>query len=291
MKMSKKIVDRSILKKIYGKRRKESHKDDFGRLLIIGGSNKYSGSPGLNALSALSAYRSGVDIVEVIAPKRAADIIASFSPDIITFPLKGDYIGQKKSHLKQVKGQLKDKTGFVIGGGIERRRKTLDFVRKFLKNTKLKGIIDADAIYALQDRKNIQRKIDLSDFVITPHAYEFYILTGEKIEKNLNKKIKQVKKQARRLDTTILLKGKEDIISDGARIKVNKTGNEFMTVGGTGDILAGILGSLIAQGNSLFDSACAAAYINGKAGEISKKHESLISSDLIKNIALIVDKK
>jgi NAD(P)H-hydrate epimerase len=289
--MSKKIVDKSIIKKIYKKRRKESHKDDFGRLLIIGGSNKYSGSPSLNALSALSAYRSGVDIAEVIAPRRASDIIASFSPDIITIPLKGDYIGQKKSHLKKVKEQSENKTGFVIGGGIERRKKTLDFVRKFLKNTKLKGVIDADAIYALHDKKNRQRKIDLSDFVITPHSYEFYILTGEKAERNLNKKIKQVKKQAKKLNTTILLKGKEDIISDGTRIMVNKTGNAFMTVGGTGDILAGMLGSLIAQGNPLFDSACAAAYINGKAGEISKKHESLISSDLIDKIALIVDKK
>lgn len=272
-------VNKSILKKVYKKRKPWSHKDDFGRLLIIGGSKKYSGSPGLNALAAMSAYKTGVDIVEVIAPKRAANIIASFSPDIITYPLDGNYI--EKKHLSIFLKESKNKSAFIIGGGIERNKQTLKTIKTYLKKIKIPGVIDADAIYALKN-------IDLSNFVITPHAREFYILTKIKPSENLKKRISQVQNAAKKLNTTILLKGHTDIISNGKETAVNKTGNPYMTKGGTGDTLAGILGSLIAQNNSLFNSACAAAYINGKAGELTKKKISLTAFDLLEKISKIV---
>lgn len=275
-------INKSILKKVYKKRKPWSHKDDFGRLLIIGGSKKYSGSPGLNALAAMSAYKTGVDIIEVVAPKRAANIIASFSPDIITYPLNGDYI--EKKHLKILLKESKNKTAFVIGGGIERNKKTLTIIKQYLKKIKIPGVIDADAIYALNKSKGI----NLSNFVITPHAHEFYILTKIKPSKNLKQRISQVQNAAKKLNTTILLKGHIDIISNGKQTAINKTGNSYMTKGGTGDTLAGILGSLIAQKNSLFNSACAAAYINGKAGELTKKKISLTATDLLEKISKIV---
>lgn len=275
-------INKSILKKVYKKRKPWSHKDDFGRLLIIGGSKKYSGSPGLNALAAMSAYKTGVDIIEVVAPKRAANIIASFSPDIITYPLNGDYI--EKKHLKILLKESKNKTAFVIGGGIERNKKTLTIIKQYLKKIKIPGVIDADAIYTLNKSKGI----NLSNFVITPHAHEFYILTKIKPSKNLKQRISQVQNAAKKLNTTILLKGHIDIISNGKQTAINKTGNSYMTKGGTGDTLAGILGSLIAQKNSLFNSACAAAYINGKAGELTKKKISLTATDLLEKISKIV---
>ncbi len=276
------IIKKSILKKVYKKRKKWSHKDDFGRLVIIGGNEKYSGSPALNALAALSAYRTGVDIVEVIAPKRAADIIAKFSPDIITYPLKGNFL--KKQHLKILLRESENKKAFVIGGGIGRKKESLSTIQAYLKKIKIKGVIDADAIYALSD------SIDLENFVLTPHSYEFYILTKEKVENNVEERIKKVKKWAKKLNTTILLKGYIDVIADKEKVAINKTGTSYMTVGGTGDVLAGILGSLIAQGNSLFLSACAASYINGKAAELTKKKVSLIATDLIDKISEVVDK-
>jgi hydroxyethylthiazole kinase-like uncharacterized protein yjeF len=277
-----KKVKKSILKKIYMPRKKNVHKGDFGRLLIIGGNKKYSGSPGFNALAAISAYRSGVDIVEIAAPERAANIIAKFSPDIITIPLKGEYL--KNSHLKILLKESKDKNAFVMGGGLGREKSTLKTVRDYLKKAKIPGVIDADAIYAMKTLK-----INLGNFVITPHEYEFFVLTGKKVKRDFKEIIKQVKNEAKKLNTVILLKGSKDIISDGKKTAVNKTGTPYMTVGGTGDALAGILGSLIAQGNGLFDSACAAAYINGKAGELTKRKSSLITSDLIEKIGKVVD--
>ena len=278
------LITSSILKKVYKTRRAWSHKGDFGRLLVIGGSKKYSGSPAFNALAALSmsAYRTGTDVVEVISPRRAADIIATYSPDLITIPLDGNYI--EKKHLLILLRESKNKSAFVIGGGMERNKSTLSAVGNYLRKIKIPGVIDADAIYAI---KNIN--IDLRNFVITPHSHEFYILTRKKTTENLKERIALVKQQAKKLNTTILLKGHIDIISNGKETAINRTGTPYMTKGGTGDTLAGIVGSLIAQKNSLFLSACAAAYINGKAGELTKKKTSLVASDLLNEIGKIVD--
>ena len=274
-------INKSILKKVYKKRSKYSHKGDFGRLLIIGGSNKYTGTPALNALAALASLKTGVDIVEIASPERAADIIAKFSPNLITIPLKGNFLTNK--HLKTILKESENKSAFIIGGGIGKKPETIDLVRNFLKKIKIPGVIDADAIYALK-----KTKINLSKFVLTPHSGEFKSLTNIKLDNNLNKRIRYLKETAKKLGTTILLKGHIDIISDGKQTAINKTGNPYMTVGGTGDVLAGIVGSLIAQGNNLFISACAGAYINGKAAEISGKKVSLTATDLIKGIERIV---
>ncbi|MFA5060958.1 MAG: NAD(P)H-hydrate dehydratase [Candidatus Pacearchaeota archaeon] len=270
-----------ILKKVYKKRGAWSKKGDFGRLLVVGGSEKYSGSVMFNALSAIASLRSGTDVVEVASPRRVSNIIASYSPDIITIPLDGKFIN--RGHLKILERESKNKTGFVIGGGICREKETLYFVRGFLKVTKLRGVIDADAVYALKEGMN------LNNFVLTPHAGEFFVLTGRKVGDNLEQRINVVKEEARRLGTIILLKGNVDVISDGNKVAINKTGTPHMTKGGTGDVLAGVVGGLIAQGNDLFDSACAGAYINGKAGEMTKRKNSLMASDLIEQIGKISD--
>jgi len=182
----------------------------------------------------------------------------------------------------------KNKTGIVIGGGLCRKPETLKTVNLFLKKINLPTVIDADAIHAVaQDKGTIKNK----PFVITPHAYEFYVLTGVKIgKKSFKEKIKIVEKFASELGTTILLKGNVDIISDGKQTAVNKTGNPFMTVGGTGDTLAGIVGSLLAQNIPLFDAACAGAWINGRAGDIAakQKKQGLIASDLIEAIPKVL---
>jgi NAD(P)H-hydrate epimerase len=275
------MIKKEDLKKLK-ERRKESKKGDFGRLLVIGGNKKYVGSSKLNALAglAMSGYRVGVDLVIVVSVERVADIVAE-NPNIITTGIPGEYL--KRKHLKILLKESRNKTGFVIGGGLGREKTTMKLVRGYLKKIDIPGVIDADGIYALN------KKVDLSNFVVTPHAYEFKILTGEEVKKKLEDRKKQVKKSAKKLNTVILLKGKEDVISDGREVRVNKTGNKYMTVGGTGDVLAGILASLIAQGNSNFEAAIAASYINGRAGEETKRKRSLVATDLINKIGEIAD--
>lgn len=278
-------INKSILKEFYNKRDKNVHKGNYGNLLIIGGSEKYSGSPNLNALAAIAALKSGVDIVEIISPKRTADIIASYSPNLITIPLKGDEL--KTSHLKRILSESKNKKAFVIGGGIIQTKQSLKLIKKFLQQIQVPGVIDAGAILPIREYKT-----DLSNFVFTPHSKEFQRLTNIKLSDNLNEKIKQVEKAANTHNTTILLKGPIDIIADNSKVAIVKGGTPYMTKAGTGDVLAGILGGLLAQKpDEIFKAACSASYINKKAGELTKKKSSLLATDLIEKIGEIVDKK
>ncbi len=279
------IINKSILKKVYKKREPWSHKYDFGHLLMMGGSKQYTGSPALVALSAMAALRSGVDLVTIVAPERAANIAASFSPDLIAYPLKGDYLSKK--HLPELLKFSKNKTAVVIGNGLGREKETLKTIIKYLKNISIPAVIDADAIHAVaMDKKIVRNK----KFIITPHSREFEVLSGIKLTTNLNERIKSVKNVASELKTTILLKGHVDVVSDEKKVALNRTGCPLMSKGGMGDTLAGICGALLARDVDTFTAACASAYINGKAGEIASKKlgEGVTATDLINSITEVI---
>ncbi|PIP24786.1 MAG: NAD(P)H-hydrate dehydratase [Candidatus Nealsonbacteria bacterium CG23_combo_of_CG06-09_8_20_14_all_36_12] len=281
---------KDILKNIYKKRSADVKKYDFGLLLVIGGGEFYSGSP---ALSALAAFRSGVDMVRIIAPKRAADIVASFSPNLAAYPLEGNWLIKK--HLatllaltESAKAVARGNTAVVIGGGIGRSEETQEAISEYLSQVSVPVVIDADAIHAVGKKPEI---ISGKPFLITPHTYEFFVLTRKEVYKlPLEEKIKVVQKEAARLQTTILLKGPTDIISNGKKVALNKTGTPYLTKGGTGDTLAGIAGALMARGINPFLTAQAAAYINGRAGEIitKKLKEGLTATDLIEAIPQVL---
>ncbi|OIP75199.1 MAG: NAD(P)H-hydrate dehydratase [Parcubacteria group bacterium CG2_30_36_18] len=285
-------VTKDILKNIYKERPKDSKKYDFGLLIVIGGSDFYSGSP---ALSAMAAFKSGVDMVRIIAPKRAADIIASFSPNLAAYPLEGNWLERKHlatliSMTESAKAVSYGKTAVVIGGGMGRSKDTQDAILEYLQEVSVPVVIDADAINALRKKPEI---ISGKPFLITPHTYEFFVLTGKEVYKlSDEEKIKAVQEEAARLQTTILLKGAIDIISDGKEVALNKTGTPLMIVGGTGDTLAGVAGALVARGIDPFTAAQAAAFINGLAGELAGKKlgESMTATDLIEKIPNVLPK-
>jgi len=283
-------ASKKILKEIYKSRSADVKKYDFGLLLIIGGSEFYSGPP---AFSALAAFRAGVDMVRIIAPKRAANIIASFKPDLAAFPLKGDWLTREHlstliSMTESAKAVAHGKTAVVIGGGIGRTAETQETILEYLSQVSVPAVIDADAIHALAKNPQV---VFGKPFLITPHTYEFFVLTGKEVYKlSEEEKIKVVQEEASRIGTTILLKGPVDIISDGKEVALSRTGSPFMTVGGTGDTLAGIAGALMARGTNPFQAAQAAAYINGVAGEMAGKKfgESLMATDLIEEIPQVI---
>jgi len=279
-------VTKNILKDIYKERPEDSKKYDFGLLVVIGGSDFYSGSP---ALAALAAFRAGVDMVRILAPKRAADIIASFSPNLAAYPLEGKWLDEPDladliSMTESAKIMGRGNAAVVIGGGLGRSKETQETTIKYLSQISLPVVVDADAIYALAQKPDVFKE---KNFLFTPHSHEFFILTGkEVVGKTDQERIKITQEEALRIGTTILLKGGIDIISDGKEVAVNRTGTPFMTSGGSGDTLAGICGALMTRGISPFLAAQAAAYINGKAGEIAgqKKKEGLLATDLIEAI-------
>lgn len=283
-------VDKKILKEIYKPRPFDTKKYDFGLLLVIGGSEFYSGSP---ALAGLAAFRAGVDMVRIIAPKRAADIIASFKPDLAAYPLKGDLL--TKEHLATLISMTESakivsygKTAVVIGGGMGRSAQTQEAILEFLSEVSVPVVIDADAIHTLARNPGV---VSGKPFLITPHTYEFFVLTNKEVYKlSDQEKIEIVQAEAAKLKTNILLKGPTDIISDGREVALNKTGSPFMSVAGTGDTLAGIAGALLTRGITPFEAAQAAAYINGRAGELAGKNfgESLMATDLIETIPQVI---
>lgn len=283
-------VNKDILKEIYKKRPKDSKKYDFGLLIVIGGSDFYTGSP---ALTAVAAFRSGVDMVNVLAPKRAADIVASFSPNLAAYPLEGKWLD--KNDLATILGITESaeaisggKAAVAIGNGLGRSEETQATVLDYLEKISIAAVIDADAIHAISKRPEI---VSGKNFLLTPHSYEFFVLTKRDVSKvSLEERIKAVQAEAARLKTTILLKGPVDIISDGKEIALNKTGSALMTKGGLGDTLAGIAGAFLARGTNAFLAAQAAAYLNGTAGEMAGKRlgESMLATDLISEIKHIL---
>jgi len=279
-------ITQDILKNIYQPRSIDVRKYDFGLLLVIGGSQFYSGSP---ALTSLAAFRAGVDMVRVIAPKRAADIIASFSPDLAAYPLEGNRLENKHlatliSMTESAKTVARENCAVVIGGGMGRSEETQQIILNFLAQVSVPTVIDADAIHAVGKKPEI---VAGRNFLITPHTYEFFVLTGREVHQLSNEeKIKTVQEEAARLQTTILLKGPTDIISDGKEVAIDKSGSPYMTVGGCGDTLAGICGALLARRINPFTTAQAAIYINDKAGEIAGERfkEGMRATDLIEAI-------
>jgi len=276
------MAHQPLIKKIYKKRPAWSHKGDFGSLLVVGGSKDYSGSPAFNVLA---AYRAGCDLVRLMSPEPAAAVCKKFSPDVIAFPLKGDYLSGK--HVKQILDIQKKSDALIIGCGLTRNKGTMRVARSILSRTRIPTVIDADTIY-------VANKVRLpKECIITPHAAEFLSLTGEKVSSNIEDRKGKAKAAAKDLGCVVLLKGHVDVISDGRRTEINRTGNPYMTKGGTGDILAGVCGALLARSVSAFEAACAAAYITGRAGDMAarKLGEGTLASDIVEFIPKVIQSR
>ncbi|WGI17933.1 NAD(P)H-hydrate dehydratase [Methanonatronarchaeum sp. AMET-Sl] len=253
---------------LYLQQRKEtSHKGENGKLLIIGG-GEYTGAP---ALTAQAALRTGIDLTTIITKKEIKNTIAGYSPNLIVKGLK-DY-----SELTKIDETKYDAA--VIGPGIGKKhhKEILDYI----KQTNLPTVLDADGIKAIKNPDTLKNKI------ITPHTKEYQELFNQKPTKQ------NIEKNAEKYSCTILKKGPTDIITDGKNTKQNPAGTPEMTVGGTGDVLAGIVGALLSQNTEKpYRAAVAGAFITGKTGEktTEQKGTGLLPTDIIENIPQIMKK-
>ncbi len=266
-------------------RHAEAHKGNFGKLLVVGGNEVFSGAP---ALAAMAALRTGVDIASVASPKQTATVISSMSPALITIKLKGKHISS--DNLPALKEHLEAATAVVMGPGLGLDIETRSAVKEIFKQLeKMKKplLLDADGLKAFAE---FRRKAELP-LVLTPHAREYEILTEKRLPREMEERIEQVQKSAKKLGATILLKGHTDIISNGIDVKLNFTGNPGMTVGGTGDVLSGVVGGLLAMDAGPFRAASAGAFINGAAGDFvaSEKGFHMIPTDLLEYIPKVMD--
>ncbi|MFH2019830.1 MAG: NAD(P)H-hydrate dehydratase [archaeon] len=242
--------------------KRKEHKGENGKVLVIGGSKDYVGAP---ALAAIAALRTGIDIATVCAPEKVAWAINCYTPDLITKKVLGDEFNL--THTKEIISFSERFDVIVIGNGIGLNK---DFVLKLLREIKKPFVIDADAIKVIP--------LDVAaNSILTPHANEFEMLYTNTTKKspfskdNMDQNIKNILPYIG--SNVILLKGQIDKIFSKSKNYNNKTGNNSMTKGGTGDILAGICAGYLAQGVDIFEAATQAAYINGKLGEYMYKYK------------------
>ncbi len=266
-------------------RPRKSHKGDFGRLLIIGGSKTFSGAP---ALVALAALRTGVDLAYVAAPAKTAYAISSMSPNLITIKLDGEHL--KPSNVPGLRRYIEIANAVVLGPGLGLHTEAREFVRAIVEAVEGAGkplLLDADGLKAFAEFK---RPLNVP-LVLTPHAGEYAVLTGEKLPETFDERVAVVQRTAAELAAVVLLKGAVDTISDGKNFKLNFTGNAGMTVGGTGDVLSGVVGAFLAQQIDPFEAAVAGAFVNGAAGDFvfEEKGYHMVSTDLLEWIPHVLN--
>ncbi|UCH72009.1 MAG: NAD(P)H-hydrate dehydratase [Thermoplasmatales archaeon] len=288
----------------YPKPKKTSRKGDNGRILIVGG-GPYIGAP---AIAGFGAFRTGADLVYIATPKRVAKAITSFSPLIIkpkrlakeVARFSPNLIVKELNHkdilipedVRIIDDFIPKIDTLIIGPGLGSEQKTKQSIEKILTSVikhKKSVLIDADAIEVVGEKPKI---IQNARAVITPHAGEFKKITGIKLSDDFYERKKKVEMWAKKLDTTILLKGPTDIISNGVKTKFNDVHNPAMTVGGTGDVLAGITGALLSKDVDPFNAASIGTFINGSAGNFAFKKWSygLIATDVIEEIPNVLKK-
>ncbi|MFX1237869.1 MAG: NAD(P)H-hydrate dehydratase [Promethearchaeota archaeon] len=264
-------------------RGKTTHKGQFGKILVVGGSKDYSGAP---AYSTLACVNFGIDLVKTLVPDVIGNVLKSYSPSIIARTSPGEYLDLNA--LEAAKNLIKWADAVLIGPGIGIKDKTGDLVVALVKDaTALKKplVLDADALKLIKKDLNILKDANV---ILTPHAGELKIMTG--IDLPSHEKIEErgslVMELAKKLGVVLLVKGPLDYISNGKRLKINKTGCPEMSIGGTGDVLAGLCAGLCALKNDLFDSACSAAFLNGYTGQYCKKvlGPRFTVSDMIANL-------
>mgnify|MGYP001282085155 CR=1 FL=1 len=278
-------IKETYLKKVLRKRTDSSHKGDNGRVLVIGGSYDYHGAP---ILAAKAAMRAGCDLVYLYVPECNFEVTRASCPDFIVKKYKGDYFSPRAASEIIDFGKTCDSV--LIGPGLSDKESVFEGVLEILQHLHIPTVLDASAIFAL---KKIRKFPLEQDILATPHMNEFSELVDREInvEEKDSQSIILLRSIAMDLHLNIILKGHVDLVaSDDGDVVKNLTGNSGMTVGGTGDVLAGIAASFAARHNGMFVAAQAAAYMNGKAGNMAfKKYgNGLMASDVIESLGSVV---
>lgn len=280
--MVTKTLQPNIVKKFIPERKIKSRKGDNGTVLVVGGSYIYHGAP---ILSSLAALRSGADLVYTCVPKINAQSTRAISPNLIVLPLVDSKLtrGAANKLLGQIPHGLDSAT---IGMGLA--IKDIESLK-----TLLKPLIDLDVRLSLDASALVSGILPLlqnKNVVVTPHAGEFKRLFGEIPPNSIKERTSMVEKHAKKNSLTVLLKGPTDIISDGQKTFLNPKSIPAMTVGGTGDVLSGIVASFLSRNRNAFESASAATFVNGLAGKLVQRKTGLhmVATDLIEVLPTVL---
>jgi NAD(P)H-hydrate epimerase len=263
------------------RRKRDTNKGDYGKVLIIAGSPGFTGAAYLTGKGALLC---GSGLVTVGCPESLMPILASKFTCVMTLPLpETDSHAFSEAALPPVLAKCETCDAVAVGPGIGTQAQTRTLVRTLVREVKIPLVIDADGLNNLTGSAEIllERK---ALTVVTPHPGEMSRLIGisiDQIQKNRESVAVQFSKK---YNVVTMLKGYKTVVTDGERVYINRTGNPGMATGGTGDVLTGMVASFIGQGFGLFESAQLAVYLHGLAGDMAARkygEVSLIATNLL----------
>ena len=246
-----------------------SHKGDHGEVLVVGG-GPYTGAP---ALAAQAALRAGADLVHVAVPESVAPQVQGYSENLIVHPLAGERVSP--ASVEPVVDLAAGVDCVVCGPGVGSHPETHTALASVLGSLAGRVVVDADALAVVADAETD------ATLVCTPHQGELETMGGETAA-DRTRRAALVADFAADLGCTLLVKGADDVVSDGETTRINRTGTPAMTVGGTGDVLAGVVGALFAREPPVV-AAAAGAYATGLAGEraAGRYDAGLVATDLL----------
>jgi len=272
-------TDDEFVNKAMPKRKQNSHKGDYGKILVIGGK---LGMGGAVMLSSLAALKMGAGLVTVCIPKELKDYIGELPYEVMTMPMDFEKEADKIENL------VNNYDVVLFGNGIGRDEYVLNLLEKILDNIKVPIVIDADGLFALS---KFPEKITGKKAILTPHSMEMARLLGVDVETVEKNRFQLSKEFAEKYNVTLVLKGNHSIITapDG-RQRVNMTGNSGMATAGSGDVLAGMTASLLAMCEP-HEAATLAVFLHGKSGDYARDNlseTSVMAGDIIAGLPHIL---
>lgn len=258
--MNYKVLDHQAVLGLLPDRKATSHKGDYGKIMLLCGSRGYTGAA---ALAAMGSLRAGAGLVYLGVPECIYAIEAAKLLEPVVFPLP-DLDGMfSDAAIDILSPMLCRMDAVLIGPGIGRSESVGRLLAWLLQNFDAPIVLDADGIYLLRDHIDILRG-RTAPVILTPHEGEFLQLTGQ----SCSDRVAAAVAAANDLRSIVVLKGRQTVITDGDTVYINPTGNPGMAVGGSGDVLAGMITGLLGQGLHPIQAAAAGVWIHGAAGDI-----------------------
>lgn len=275
----KQITSAALISRCCPPRRQDTHKGDYGRVLLLCGAEGYTGAP---SLAAKAALRSGAGLIFAGVPRAVYPIVAAKLDAPMVFPLPDRDGKLALSALHEIVQRMKTADACLIGPGLGRSEELDALLPDLIRNCTCPLVLDADGINIMAKHKDVLRGA-ACPLILTPHEGEFRRLTDAAETDRIN----GAEAHANDLHAVVLRKGHETIITNGMMTYVNRTGNAGMATGGSGDVLAGILVSLLGQGVPPLEAAATAAWIHGAAGDLAAQElgqYAMAPNDLIERL-------
>ncbi|MDE6024781.1 MAG: NAD(P)H-hydrate dehydratase [Lachnospiraceae bacterium] len=267
-------------------RKSDSHKGSYGKIGIVGGCKNMAGAA---LFAAESAYRMGCGLVRICTPSDNREIMQTKLPEAMLTTYESNDISSVKNAIKTMTSWC---DVIALGPGLGREEPAGFIVERILRDFEKTIVIDADALNILSENME-WLKYTKAKIIITPHLMEMSRLTGHKTSDIKGNKFDEARKFAAQHNIVVVLKDARTIVSNGEeQAYINSTGNNGMATGGSGDVLTGIIASLVGQGMNIFEAAKLGVYMHGLTGQeasISMGRYSVIAGDIVRSITRVLE--